>query len=84
MNNYDVRLRNCLKAVLELKDEDVNGWTMDTQLMSMGLNSISFIKVVVAIENEFDFELNDENLDFRKFKTYADIIKLLEEEVGNS
>ncbi len=83
MNNYDVRLRNCLKAVLELKDEDVNGWTMDTQLMSMGLNSISFIKAVVAIENEFDFEFDDENLDFTKFKTYADIIKLLEEEVGN-
>ena len=33
-------------------------------LMDIGINSISFIKILVEIESEFDFEFDDEDLDF--------------------
>jgi len=36
-------------------------------LTQLGMNSISFIKMVVALEIEFDFEFEDEALDYNKF-----------------
>jgi len=38
-------------------------------LTKLGVNSISFIKMVVALENEFNFEFEDEALDYNKFKS---------------
>lgn len=35
---------------------------------SLGLNSLHYIKIVVDIENEFDIEFDDENLDNNTFK----------------
>lgn len=36
-------------------------------LTKLGMNSISFIKMVVEIEGEFGFEFEDEALDYNKF-----------------
>lgn len=48
--------------------------TVEDELILVGINSISFIKIVVGIETEFEFEFNDEDLDFGKFKTIKDLV----------
>ena len=36
-------------------------------LTKLGMNSLSFIKMVVTLESEFSFEFEDEALDYNKF-----------------
>lgn len=48
--------------------ENVNQYLHENDdLTKLGLNSISFIKMVVNLESEFQFEFEDEALDYNKF-----------------
>lgn len=49
--------------------------TVDTLLSDLPFNSIKFIKMVVALENEFDFEFDDEKLLFTQFQTVKSLIE---------
>ncbi|MFB0846535.1 phosphopantetheine-binding protein [Paenibacillus oleatilyticus] len=40
----------------------------ENDLTQMGLDSITGIKIIVAIENQFDFEFDDSNLNVETFK----------------
>lgn len=62
-------LHNCLE--LQIDKEDI---TLDSNLTEYGLNSVTFIKIVVAIENELEFEFEDEDLDSNKFITIRSIV----------
>jgi acyl carrier protein len=84
MRSNDERLKECLVTSLRLEAKGVENIETNTSLLELGVTSISFIKAVVSIENEFDFEFQDENLDFTRFKTYGDILKLIEEEIGEN
>jgi len=44
-------------------------------LSKIGFNSISFIKTVVDIENEFDIEFEDEALDYSLFLSLENLCK---------
>jgi len=46
---------------------------LEDDLSGLGVNSVSFIKMVVAIETEFGFEFDDDSLDFNNFKTIGDL-----------
>jgi acyl carrier protein len=51
---------------------------MDSALAEMGYESFTFIVLVVAIEEEFGIEFNDEDLDYRRFenlRTIADYVE---------
>ena len=48
---------------LEINIEELNE---ETLIADMGLNSITFIQLIVALENEFDIEFEDEMLDYKK------------------
>lgn len=50
---------------------DVDG---STELTSLGLTSLLFIKFVVRLEVEFDIDFDDENMDVRNFITINDIV----------
>ena len=48
--------------------ENVNQYLNENDdLTKLGMNSISFIKMIVEMEKEFDFEFEDEALDYNKF-----------------
>ncbi len=53
-----------------------NGITIDVndKLQELGINSLSFIKIVVSIESAFSVEFDDEYLNFEKFNTVNDLI----------
>ena len=50
----------------------------DDDLTDIGLNSISYIKLVVLLEKEFDFEFNDNELNVEKYKTISSVVNAIE------
>ncbi|MDR2044213.1 MAG: acyl carrier protein [Clostridium sp.] len=54
----------------------------DTNLETYGLESIEAIKLVVALEESYGFEFNDEDLLFDKFNTIHKLSTLLDEYLG--
>ena len=67
---------------LEL-DVDAADIGADDNLMSLGMDSISFIKLIVAIEREFDIEVDDEYLLIDRLDTKSKLNELLERVVNN-
>ena len=50
-------------------------------LNKLNMNSISFIKMVVAIESEFNFEFEDEALDYNRFTSLNSLCNYVEEQM---
>lgn len=46
----------------------------DEDLSTYGVSSISFMKIVIALEMEFDIEWDDEDLDVNNFSTINNIL----------
>jgi acyl carrier protein len=44
------------------------------ELKDFGINSISFIKIIVGIETEFGIEFADEDLDTDRFQTVQSLV----------
>lgn len=78
MGYIEEKIKEILAENLENKipAEQINA---DNDLKDLGINSISFIKIIVGLETEFDIEFDDEDLDASKFATIKDLI----EYVGN-
>ena len=55
--------------------------TLETELASAGVDSITFIKIVVALEGEFNFEFDDEMLLITAFPTIKSMIDYVESKV---
>ncbi|MDF2519403.1 MAG: acyl carrier protein [Clostridia bacterium] len=49
------------------------------ELSALGVNSIDFIKLVVAMETEFDFEFRDEDLNSNKFETLNSFVDYIQQ-----
>ncbi|WP_018753424.1 phosphopantetheine-binding protein [Paenibacillus sanguinis] len=71
------QIKEIMKCELEL-GEQIDELQIEDYLTSIGLNSVSFIKLVVAIENQFDFEFEDEDLNYEVFQTLQDIANYIE------
>lgn len=59
-----------------LKDQDVD-LQMTSVIQEIGLNSIDFIKLLVFIEDEFEFEFDDEDLMMDKYVIIEDVIDII-------
>ncbi len=46
------------------------------------IDSITFVKIVVALEEEFDFEFEDEMLTISKMPTTNDLVRYVEERIA--
>jgi len=47
---------------------------IDDKLQDLNINSITFIQIIVSLENEFDFEFEDEKLLFKEFPTVKSMV----------
>jgi len=56
--------------------------SLDDNLTDLGINSLLFVKIAVALETEFDIEFKDEDLDIKRFKTIGDIVCYVEDKVS--
>lgn len=50
----------------------------DAELIQLGVNSLIFIKLVVAIETEFDIEFDDEDLEMNSLLTVQDFVDYID------
>lgn len=77
MNNMNNKIRElisqCFDTVIPV--EQISD---DDNLFNLGMDSISSIKLIVAIESEFDFEFNDEALNTDNIKTINSIVTYIE------
>lgn len=82
-------IRNKNKVVRKDKNKiveiiELNGATdsimnnLDISLKEVGINSLNFIKIVVELEKEFEFEFDDEKLAYKSFNTINDLIDYVE------
>ena len=70
-----------IKSTLAPKNEDV---TLETSLGEVGVDSITFVTLVVALEGEFNFEFEDEMLLISAFPTIQSIIDYVELKVDGA
>lgn len=68
------------QIIIENIDMQVNTESIDSNsiLLDLGIDSITFIKIVVAIEVKFGFEFRDEDLDANKFLKFQSIVSYVE------
>ncbi|HEX2926722.1 MAG TPA: acyl carrier protein [Ruminiclostridium sp.] len=74
------RLNKIIKATVE--DPEVFAELQpEDSLAESGLDSVSFIKLVVLIETEFDFNFDEYGMFFNNFKTLDDIIVYIQKRI---
>ncbi|MDK8191933.1 acyl carrier protein [Paenibacillus sp. UMB7766-LJ446] len=77
MKNIEQRFLNVIQK--EFPEADIE-FSMDTNLIEAGVNSISFIKLVILIENEFDIQFEETKLDLNYFPTIREILEYIEQQ----
>ena len=68
-----------IKSTLAPKNEDV---TLETSFVEAGVDSITFVNLVVALESEFNFEWDDEMLLITAFSTIRSMVEYVESRVS--
>ncbi len=66
------------ETIFEFIKENVKGTGIEVQIDSVtseSIDSITFVKMVVALETEFDFEFDDEMLSVAKFETIGQLVE---------
>lgn len=58
--------------------DDIN---METSFDVLNLNSITFIKIIVNLESEFDFEFDDEMLVITAFPTIGSMVDYVKSKI---
>ena len=70
-------LEKLREIICEFVNIDPNEITEDTNIISdIGLNSLELVNLAVAIENEFDLEIPDREVE--GIETIGDVMKVLE------
>lgn len=49
----------------------------DAKLIDLGINSITFIRIIVELESYFNFEFEDEDLDYKNFEYIDDVCRYI-------
>ncbi len=74
------KLKNIIRKYVRYEEW---GLDADISLEKLGINSISFIKIIVQIETEFDIEFDQKDLKKQRFETLADIVLYVENRIAN-
>lgn len=61
--------KKAFEVIVSTLGSKIGDVTIETEITGAGVDSITFIKIVVALEGEFDFEFDDEMLLITKFPT---------------
>lgn len=79
-----VGLKTSFQKVLKdaLGMDVIGKFGYETDLRETGVNSLTFIKAIVAIENEFEFEFLDDELDMSQYENFQDLIDFIERKKG--
>ena len=56
----------------------------DMKIATCGIDSMSFVQMIIELEDEFGFEFSDNKMILSEFETIADIIKYVESEISKN
>lgn len=74
-----ISLRERFLKVLNMSlDHEHTVVDLEADLLALGFNSISYVKLVVLAEEDFGIEFNDQDLDIRKFNNLEDVLRCIE------
>lgn len=76
-NNVEMKIREIVSKNIELSLPIEKISNID-DLTTLGMDSISVIKVIVAIESEYGFEFADEDLNIDNFRTINNLVSYVE------
>lgn len=79
-------LRNEIISIIKENSTypDVEGYLKENDdLTEIGLDSISFIKIIVALEQNYDIEFDDVSLDFSNFDSFNKLCDFVKESIEN-
>lgn len=63
---------------------EVNETVLDEkELLYIGLNSLTFITIIVGLEEYFEIEFDDNDLNYELFSTVEDIIKYVRDKLNS-
>lgn len=79
LNDIQRKAFEVIKSTLDSKTGNV---TIDTTFGETGVDSITFVTLVVALEGEFDFEWDDDMLLITAFSTIKSMIEYVESRVS--
>lgn len=82
MNEIEKKVRGILKESLPTSVSLDNIGSEDL-LGEVGINSVDFVKIVVGIEAEFEFEFNDADLNFTQYDTIQKMVSYIESRVNS-
>lgn len=73
-----------VEKVIEILNEnleniELNEALLDSDLTELGLDSLMFVQIIVALEDEFDLEIPDSKLMIGEMNTVSKIIEVLKE-----
>lgn len=73
MSELEIKLANIIKDNTNYGGsiEEIND---DTSLWDIGINSLTYIKILVVIEDEFNIEFGDDFLDVKEINTFKDLV----------
>lgn len=74
MENVQRKLQSIIESVIV---NNGNDYETGILLSAMGINSLKFIKIVIAIEEEFDIEFDDEYMSNEAFITLGDLMNYI-------
>jgi acyl-CoA synthetase (AMP-forming)/AMP-acid ligase II/acyl carrier protein len=78
LNEVQSKAFNVIVSTLDSKFGDI---TLETPFAGAGVDSITFITIVVALEGEFEFEFDDEMLLITAFPTIKSMMEYVESKV---
>lgn len=73
-------IKQILKEKIEIEVTD--DYSFDTDLISLGMNSLTFIKLLVNVETRFDIEFEEKFLDFNYLSSLNQLITYIADNVS--
>ncbi|MEC0090205.1 acyl carrier protein [Paenibacillus macquariensis] len=73
INQIKADVVRIIKELLELPEDIM----LDNRITDNGVNSIIFIKLIVALESAYEIEIPDEFLVMEKFETIDDFVNCI-------
>jgi len=77
----DIQKKAFEVIIANLSEKVLDNISIDIDFPSIGLDSITFVKIIVALEAEFNFEFDDEMLLITKFPTVKSMVEYVESKV---
>lgn len=76
-DEIEVRVRKVLKEVFGNPDR-IDQLGSEQNLTDLGITSVSFIKIIIVLEEEFDIQFEDEDLKFEQLNTIKSVAAYVE------